>query len=170
MAVEELVQVVDEQDNPVGGATKEENQRTGNWYRVVRIMIENELGQLLLQRRASDVILYPGRWESSASGHVPEEEDYLEAAKRELREELGITDIELEEIGHYPSQNEFDDRKLNEWQKAYRAVVPSSIATDLQASEVQTVHWFELEYVESLVAQHPGQVTPGLKGMIERFY
>jgi 8-oxo-dGTP pyrophosphatase MutT (NUDIX family) len=45
----------------------------------------------------------PGRWDSSASGHLDSGEGYDAAAHRELREELGIQSDALELLGSLPA-------------------------------------------------------------------
>src|SRR5664279_859085 len=95
--------IVDEDDRPIGQATKPEVWAQGLRHRIVRIMIENDQGELLLQHRTPTMALYPNRWDNSVGGHVDAGEDYLTAAKRELDEELGITDTPLQEMGYYAS-------------------------------------------------------------------
>lgn len=45
----------------------------------------------------------PGRWDSSASGHLDSGEAYDSAAARELREELGIEATDLHPLGKLPA-------------------------------------------------------------------
>jgi isopentenyldiphosphate isomerase len=52
-------------------------------------LVFNAAGQLFLQRRSLTKDCSPGRWDSSASGHLDSGEEYDAAAVRELREELG---------------------------------------------------------------------------------
>src|SRR5262245_24797700 len=63
-------------------------------------MVENSRGQLLLHKRAPGMRLYPSCWDVSAGGHVDVTPDYLETAKIELFEEVGIKDVPLAEIGY----------------------------------------------------------------------
>lgn len=46
--------------------------------------------RLLVHRRAEHKDLWPGRWDVAAGGVVAAGEDWDDAARRELREELGI--------------------------------------------------------------------------------
>ena len=54
--------------------------------RIIRVFVFNKKGQLFLQKRSQKVRIYPGRWDSSATGHVDPGEDYTKAAKTELEE------------------------------------------------------------------------------------
>ena len=91
--MEEVI-VVDGSDEVIGTMTKREAHRTGVPHRISVTYVENEKGQFLVQIRMS------GMLDHSSAGHVNPGESYLEAATRELAEELGITDIELTKIGH----------------------------------------------------------------------
>lgn len=55
----------------------------------VFILIENKKGQFLFQQRHQTGYL-DGSWDASASGHIEEGETALEAAQRELEEELNL--------------------------------------------------------------------------------
>ena len=67
---------------------------------ISRVLIVNKGGQIILQKRAKTMRSLPGRWDSSASGHVDINETPHQAAQRELSEEIGI-DCELREIDQF---------------------------------------------------------------------
>src|SRR3989344_3356241 len=66
----------------------------------VRIILIDETGKLLIQKRSSNKKLYAGTWEYAAGGKKEMDEGWEDAALRELEEELGIrkTKAELREI------------------------------------------------------------------------
>jgi isopentenyl-diphosphate delta-isomerase type 1 len=82
--------VVDEQDRPVGQAPRWRVHQEGLRHRAVHVLLFDERGRLYLQRRSQAKDSHPGKWTSSASGHLDPSEDYLPAALRELAEELGL--------------------------------------------------------------------------------
>lgn len=86
----EYFYVVDENDKVLGKATREECHKRGLIHRSVYIFVINRRGEIFIQRRSMSKDLYPGYYTGSATGHVDYGEDYDEAARRELREELGI--------------------------------------------------------------------------------
>jgi len=97
--VDEYFIVVDEDDKVVGKATREKchsNRRL--IHRSVCIFVVNDRNEVFLQKRSMSKDLYPGYFTGSATGHVNYGEDYDEAAKRELKEELGI-DAPLLKLG-----------------------------------------------------------------------
>lgn len=84
---------VDENDRELGIITRKEAHREGLLHRVVVVYVFDEEGNILIQERAD------GRLDHSSAGHVDPGETYLEAAMRELGEELGIFNVPLEELG-----------------------------------------------------------------------
>jgi len=86
----EYFYVVDENDNVIGRASRSECHRKGLIHRSVYIIVINDRGEIFLQKRSMNKDLYPGYYACSATGHVEYGESYEEAAKRELKEELGI--------------------------------------------------------------------------------
>lgn len=108
----EYFYVVDEKDNVVGKATREEcHSENGLIHRSVYIFVLNDENEVFIQRRSMSKDLYPGYYTGSATGHVDYGEDYDESARRELKEELGI-DAPLRRIGKVKSFSE-DEREIS---------------------------------------------------------
>ncbi len=91
-SLDELFDVVDEEDRVLRQERRGVVHRDHLFHRAVHIFVFNSAGQLYLQRRSLSKDSAPGRWVSSCSGHVDVGEDYDAAAKRELAEEIGLTD------------------------------------------------------------------------------
>jgi len=90
----ELLDVVDENDNVVAVKTRGEIHARGLMHRAVHILLFNSSGELFLQKRSLAKDEQPGKWDSSAAGHVDSGEDYADCARREIGEELGIGHVE----------------------------------------------------------------------------
>ena len=87
----EYFYVVDEDDNVIGAASREECHSNAKLiHRSVYIFLVNSRGEILIQRRSVNKDLYPGFYTASATGHVNYGEGYDIATKRELKEELGV--------------------------------------------------------------------------------
>lgn len=99
---EELFDVVDEQDNVLRQATRKEVHDQGLMHRAVHILVFNKHHDCYLQQRSLLKDRHPGVWDSSAAGHLDAGEDYDTAARRELEEELGITDTKLIRLATLP--------------------------------------------------------------------
>jgi isopentenyl-diphosphate delta-isomerase type 1 len=87
---EEVFDVVDERDEVIGQRTRREVHQLGLLHRAVHVFIFNSRGELFLQKRSLKKDCSPGKWDSSASGHLDVGESYDACAIRELREELGL--------------------------------------------------------------------------------
>lgn len=82
--------VVDENDTVIGTAPRGEVHRLNLLHRSVHILVFDNAGALLLQKRSAWKDREPLKWDSSAAGHLEPGEDYACAAARETAEELGI--------------------------------------------------------------------------------
>lgn len=90
-ATEEIFDVVDEQDRVIGQAPRTEVHARGLKHRAVHVFVFNLHGDLFVQKRAVGKDTFPGRYDSSASGHLEGGEEYDACALRELHEELGLS-------------------------------------------------------------------------------
>lgn len=165
------IQIVDKNNEPIGGATKQEAWRNGLIHRVVRMAILDERGYMLVQKRSAQKELFPGRWDNSAAGHVDVGETYGQAALRELNEELGLSDVELQALGDYYIEVKDDWRIMKRFTRAYKITLKDPLPVfQLPEDEVESTEWMEIEAVKSLVNNHPEQVTDGLEQVIDRFF
>ena len=103
---DELFDVVDEQDQVLRQATRKEVHDHGLIHRAVHVLVFNKNHDCLLQQRSLLKDRHPGVWDSSAAGHLDAGEDYDTAARRELEEELGITDTKIIRLGTLPPSEE----------------------------------------------------------------
>ena len=87
---DELLDVVNENDEVIGVKSRGEIHAEGLMHRAVHILLFNNAGELFLQKRSLSKDEQPGKWDSSAAGHVDSGEGYLDCACREINEELGI--------------------------------------------------------------------------------
>ena len=168
-AEQELIWHVDEHDNPIGPIDRSESRKIGARYRMVRVSVEDADGNILLQKRLATKKSYPGCWDTSAGGNITYPEAYDEAVQRELAEEIGLRDVELEEVAHFygeivdPAGN-----KMNRFTKVYRTVVDPSTTFTPQPSEVSEVKWMSRADVVKLAEGE--EITDGLRQVIEKYY
>lgn len=96
-----------------------EVHRDEDWHSGAHVWIVNSRDEVLLQRRSARSFHSPGLLDPSTTGHVNAGENSVDAARREVREELGI-DIPTEEFKflfsfshsipvHGKLHNEFND-------------------------------------------------------------
>lgn len=142
---EELLPVVNEKDEVQGVRKRGDIHAQGLLHRAVHVLVFNSEGRLYLQRRSANKDTHPGKWTTSASGHVDPEEDYAEAATRELEEELGLN-LPLEEVGQIAAC----PRTENEFTRVFRAF--SKQEPRPNPAEIVEGRWFRLPEARQLAA------------------
>jgi isopentenyl-diphosphate delta-isomerase len=138
--------VVNERDEVVGRADKTRIQAERLICRVAFIMLANSKGELLLHQRSANKTAYPLYWSGAAAGHVISGESYEAAAKRELKEEIGV-EAELTFVGKFYSK---EDR---EWVGVFLGFHDGPV----------TAEPAEVERVESFSPQRLARERPTMK-------
>lgn len=164
------VTVVDEDDQEIGSAMLAEVWAKRLIHRVVFILVKDEQGRLLLQKRSEHMNLYPNCWDFSAAGHVDKGFSYDEAARRELAEELGLHNVPLIEVVHYRTYNQFEGRHMDRFAKLYQVVVDPAQAFNTDEHEVSKVQWFTKAQIEQLITGHSDQATDELVQALKQYY
>lgn len=98
---DEMVVLVDPTDAVVGTAPKLDAHRDGRLHRAVSVMLFDDGGRLLLQRRADSKYHSGGLWSNTCCGHPRPGESVNDAGLRRLSAELGIDDCELTGVGEF---------------------------------------------------------------------
>ncbi len=160
---------VDENDQPVGVGDRREAWVKGYYTRNISVMLRDQNGRVLSQKRNTRVASYPGMWTVAASGHVDEGETWDTAAYRETQEEIGIS-TDLKHVGNCIFKDDVDDKKIRRIIHVYEGIIDSSAQFTLQEAEVDDTKWYTLADLKSLIQQHPEQFTPVFREIIDRFY
>tara|TARA_B100000745_G_scaffold294549_1_gene237664 strand:- start:23702 stop:24202 length:501 start_codon:yes stop_codon:yes gene_type:complete len=142
------VVVVNEKDEVVGTKPRDVAHRDGTPHRIVVIYVRNHKGEVLVQVRMS------GRLDHSSAGHVDPGEEYVEAAKRELFEELGMEDVELTVIGDARSEEKIEEENQH---RVHMMQIFSCIGSPgkLQEDEVRDVYWADPKELFEEMKQNP---------------
>ena len=100
--MEEHVVLVDEQ-NKVLGTIPKSGVHTGKTplHRGFSLFLFNKEGKFLIQQRSHLKKTWPLMWSNSCCGHPRLDESNVNAAKRKLKFELGMTHEEIKEISPY---------------------------------------------------------------------
>ncbi len=86
----EFLDVVDDEDNIVGKASRKECHDKRLTHRTVMFFIFDKAGGILVNKRAADKEFFGGLWSIVLGGHVGAGQTYDDAAVREAYEEAGV--------------------------------------------------------------------------------
>ncbi len=169
---EARIQIVDEHDRPLGGATKSEAFAKGLIRRVVRGLAEDAEGRLLLNKRSPQKQPNPNLWDWLPSGHVDEGESYDQAIRRESEEELGInsTLIHFVPIETYYTSRTSGDMLLNNFSRVYKLTLPAGADIRLDESEATEFRWFTLSELAQALADNPDLFAPSVQLLFPKYY
>jgi len=149
----ELFDVIDKNGDVIGQATREECHRNpGLIHRVVHCWLFNEKGQVLWQQRSMKKDAAPGEWDMSCGGHVAAGEEPEETLKRELKEELGLENIDTKLVEKYLKTD--DANTQTELIFLYYAVVDRKESEfTINKEETQSLMWIDVDEAQMKYAK-----------------
>lgn len=108
-----------------------------------------------------------GKYVFPVGGHVSSGEPELDALKREVEEEIGITEFDSKKI----RQGIFDRQVLGRHEnhlfvlyEIYSDQIPTA------GSELESMHWFTRENLKKEIKNHPKDFGDAFYFVFERFY
>lgn len=150
-------QAFDEQGLPIPGRSLTKQQaRNGLLHGAGHVWIwrvQDGETQVLLQKRADDKPTWPGYFDISAAGHIDTGETPLEAAVRELSEEIGVTakPTALKLLFVHRAYLTTGDFIENEFQWVYGLHLPDTIDLRYADGEVETADWVGLDDLDLMI-------------------
>lgn len=163
----QYVVLVDHSGKRRGIAEKMEAHEKGLLHRAFSIIILNKSGEMLLQKRAIDKYHFAGLWSNACCSHPRPGEKILNAAKRRLKEELGIaTDLSI--IDHL--EYSFLDKKNKMTEHEFDHILMGNFTGEINYNleEVAAVRWVKLRQLESELKNYPHKFTPWFRLIIKK--
>lgn len=128
---EEMFPIVDEQGNIIDAATRGECHNGSKLlHPVVHLHVFNSQGDIYLQKRPEWKDIQPGKWDTAVGGHVDLGENVEQALKREVQEELGITDFTPEALPSYVFESARERELVFPHKTIYDGPITPSAETD----------------------------------------
>ena len=182
--MEEVCIVLDNDDQPVGSASKKvchlmENINKGLVHRAFSCFLFDSQNRLLLQQRASEKITFPDLWTNTCCSHplaVPTETGSTldaaiagakRAAQRKLDQELGIKahQVPLEDFHfltriHYKAPS---DGKWGEHEIDYILFIKADVDLEVNPNEVQDVKYVSADELKHMFKEGKLAFTPWFK-------
>lgn len=157
--------LVDEQDEAIGTLPKIDcHVGDGILHRAFSVFLFNNEGEVLLQQRSPEKMLWGGYWSNSCCSHPRSGESVEDAAKRRIMEELGVSselnflykflyharfgDVGCEHeycwvfAGRYDGNPVVNRDEITDW----RHLSPSALSEEMAANEDRFTPWLKLEW------------------------
>ncbi len=150
-AFDDKIVFVDEGNTPIATGDKLPSHTDDTaLHRAFSVFLFNEKGEFLMQQRAMSKKTWPGVWSNSCCGHLMLHETVLDAAKRRLKFELGISGVDLTvALPDFRYRAEKDGVVENEICPVFIGKLASEPRPN--PDEVETVKWVKWnEFVSSL--------------------
>lgn len=127
----ELFPIVDDTGLVIGCATRGEcHSGSKLLHPVVHLHVTDSEGRIYLQRRPLWKDIQPGKWDTAVGGHIDYGEAVADALRREVFEELGITEFEPNFIMHYIFESEREKEFVYVYSTVYDGAVSPSDELD----------------------------------------
>ena len=166
--MDEMCILVDEEDLPIGSASKLDCHRgAGLRHRAFSVLIFDDQDRLLLQKRASDKITFPGVWANSCCSHPLDIDGEREtegasgvrnAAVRKMEQELGVPVGTIpQESLQFVTRMEYEARMNEVWVEHeidHILVTRANVAVNPNPNEIDECRWVTKNELEEMVKAH----------------
>ncbi len=145
---EELLEIVDKEGNVIGIAPRSEiHGNSSLLHKVVHVLVFNEKGEILLQKRSINKDVAPGKWDTSVGGHISPFEDLITAAKRETEEELGFTPDNLRFLYSYIHSNSYESELVY----TFSCIRNSNFS--FNKTEIDEIRFWKLDEIKNAIGK-----------------
>ena len=161
---DDVVVLVDPGDAVVGVAPKIEAHREGRLHRAVSVVLFDHQGRMLMQRRADEKYHSGGLWSNTCCGHPRPGESVEDAARRRLRDELGIEDCEVKRVDQFMYFADLEGG-LVEHELDHVVVGSWNGTVEPDPREVSETRWIERDRLLAELIEAPGRYTAWVRSV-----
>lgn len=161
--------LVNEADEAIGTMEKMQAHREALLHRAFSVILRNKEGKILLQQRALSKYHSGGLWTNTCCSHPAPGEDILNAAKRRLQEELGITcnDLNVKYSFIYKAAL---DNELTEHELDHVVLGSYDGPVSLNEDEVAAIEYVSSEELAARMQNKPEQFTVWFKAIYKKLH
>ena len=161
-----MVILVDKEDNQIGLMEKMEAHQKGLLHRAFSVLIFNERGEILLQKRASSKYHSGGLWTNACCSHPLPDEELVDATKRRLIEEMGIR-TKPKFLFKFIYKAELDNDLVEyEYDHVFTAVYNE--APVLNPEEAEDWKYVDVNSLKDDIKKNPNDYTVWFKIIVDR--
>lgn len=163
---------MDSEDNVLAYDSKERcHQGNGILHRAFSIFLFNSKNELLVQQRSAKKTLWPLYWSNSVCSHPVKGETYQQAARRRLKEEIGVEAplVYLFRFQYRAHYNNIGSEK--ELCSVYIGRTDAVISAN--QDEIAAWEFIKISKVKPVIEKQPHLFTPWFKAewqMIKKFH
>ena len=164
---EDTLILVDSDDRQIGSETKAACHRHPlRLHRAFSIFLFGRDGRMLITKRSAKKDTWPGFWSNACCSHPHDEESTEEAARRRLREELGIS-AELRFLFTFEYRADYDaTRGEHELDHVFVGQYDGPLRPD--RDEVEDTEFVDVKDLKQAVRGRPDHYTPWFKISLDR--
>ena len=158
--------LVDSSGNSIGSETKLNcHFGDGQLHRAFSVLIFDSDGRMLVQKRSDDKITFPSVWANSCCSHpldIPNENEdvisgVMNAAKRKLHQELGISDsrlanLEFMHLGSFLYECRWDSDWIEREVDHVLVAVADGIEVQPNPNEISSTRWIAGSEIDEMMA------------------
>lgn len=164
----EKVILVNRKDEQIGLMEKIEAHEKARLHRAFSVLVFNDKGQMMLQKRAVEKYHTPGLWTNTCCSHPREGETIIEAGKRRLQEEMGFQTA-LKETASFIYKAPFDNG-LTEHEFDHVLIGYFNDEPQINPEEVAEWKWISLEDLTKELQERPEQFTAWFRIIFDKYY
>jgi isopentenyl-diphosphate delta-isomerase len=158
---EEYIILVDKNDNPIGHEEKVKcHLPNGKLHRAFTALLFDKQSNLVLTKRSTSKMLWPGDWDGTVASHPRESETYVSSAERRMPEEVGIScnfdylfkfeyHVSYKDVG---SENEICGTVLG--------IVDKSLKFNFVEDEISEIKWISANELRDELEKNPTSYCP----------
>lgn len=163
--MDEYLDVVDENNKVIGKEKRSIIHNSNMWHRGVHVILRDKEGNFLLQLRSPTKDKFPNRFDC-LSEHVNLGEEYLDCAKRGIKEELGV-ECDLKFLLHFRMIYGPGDYMIN---KLFECTLSDLNNLKIDYDEISEIKIISEKEIKNILDNDSDKLTPWFKELLKYYF